>query len=120
MKPWEETWTTDGDGVIYAEPNTPAARLPSRFAWEQATNFGAFGNLREPGGGFNATDEDNARAELASAAPDMARVLLAIEWEGSDDFVLCPCCKSRAAGLPDRQHAADCALDAALRKAGIR
>jgi len=53
----------------------------------------------------------NARARLASAAPDMARVLLRIEHGGLGDT--CLSCWSRP-------HEPDCALAAALRKIGVR
>lgn len=73
-----------------------------------------------------------ARERMASAAPDMARVLLAVEWTNSDDEDMCPSCgglnpaeeaKRRWPRHPDAGtvgHAPDCALDAALRKAGVR
>ena len=51
-----------------------------------------------------------ARARLATAAPDMARVLLAIEWHHGE----CISC------FVMHGHAPDCALDAALRRAGVR
>lgn len=65
--------------------------------------------------------------ELDSAAADMARVLLAIEWscdDGQTGRCLCPAC---AGAKPGREwgpypsgHRDGCALDAALRKAGVR
>lgn len=58
-------------------------------------------------------DEERA-AKLASAAPDMARVLLAVEWSLAPGG--CPSCKN----LMPYEHKPDCALDAALRKAGVR
>ena len=56
---------------------------------------------------------DVARARLASAAPDMARVLLACEWA---DGGRCPVC----VGRPSTLHDTACALDLSLRKAGVR
>lgn len=55
-------------------------------------------------------------AQLAAAAPDMARVLLAIEFRPT-----CPMCGGRVYrdGQPPT-HEQDCFLDAALRKAGLR
>lgn len=67
----------------------------------------------------------NGRARLASAAPDMARVLMAIEWSciGPGEQA-CPWCGAFEVQLnankPSRTHVPDCALDAALRKAGLR
>jgi hypothetical protein len=57
------------------------------------------------------------RMDLAAAAPDMARVLLAIEWsDTANEPDGCPSC-----GEPKHiGHDVDCALDAALRKAGVR
>lgn len=62
------------------------------------------------------------RARLASAAPEMARVLLAIEWSGGGDGD-CPSCRGDryyGTNAHPAGHAPDCALDAALRKAGVR
>lgn len=66
---------------------------------------------------------DDYADKLRDAAPDMARALLAIEWSGG--YVVqydtgttdcCPACMADAPG----PHMPDCALDAALRKAGVR
>ncbi len=57
-----------------------------------------------------------ARARLASAAPDMARMLLEIEWASRDVALECPKCRVRE----DSGHGPNCALIAALRKAGLR
>jgi hypothetical protein len=57
-------------------------------------------------------------AKLFEAAPDMARVLLAIEWgDEADSYPMCPSCLEIRGELG---HADDCALEAALRKAGVR
>jgi hypothetical protein len=110
MKPWEETWNADPRDDEYV------------------STIGRVG-LRGDG-----------RAPLASAAPDMARVLLAVEWSGKVDYVgdggyeCCPSCCGVAPGferLTDAVddiargrsvagHKRDCVLDAALRKAGVR
>lgn len=98
MKPWEEEWTTKG-------------HVDEVRTWE----VGAFGYAR-----LQAKGEDyEVIARFASAAPDMARLLLEIEWTAPGDVGAvnaCPFC--------DRWqrdgHAPDCALDAALRKAGVR
>lgn len=68
-------------------------------------------------------ERDYESARLASAAPEMARVLLAIEWSGmewnrSGGSTRCPSCRSQA--VTARRHAPNCALDAAIRKAGVR
>lgn len=92
---------------------------------------------------FEGAGEDEAaiaRARLAAAAPEMARVLLAVEWQGCQDFVgdggyrCCPTCRGVAPGeerLTDAVddvsrgrtvlgHRSDCTLDASLWKAGVR
>lgn len=142
MKVWEEEWE-ESDGVIeitnFAEVWQKTKKAPSnRFAWEQGNNVGAFGNM---GGAspFNPLPEDQARAQLASAAPDMARVLLEVEWCGSVNIDIewdSPACSSCGGVDPDQWtddtvrrieregftvgHAPDCALEACLRKAGVR
>ena len=65
----------------------------------------------------------NARARLASAAPDMVRVLLACEWAWCEgrEWKVCPSCSNDEPNDSRRSgHALDCALDACLRKAGVR
>jgi len=66
------------------------------------------------------------RYQLAAAAPDMARVLIAIEWRYPYEHGgVCPACDCFN---PDgdapigyaKGHEEDCPLDAALRKAGVR
>lgn len=98
MKPWEETWTSS-DGYSLDVAGGP--------------------NLVE----INIGPPERERLALASAAPDMARVLLAIEWSGGDpgsynpyDPEQCPSCGAAR----EKGHGADCFLDAALRKAGVR
>lgn len=100
MKPWEETWKAHWDSDYSVNLRTTEGRTVG--------TFGAGG------------PEGVARAELAAAAPDMARVLLAVEWagrssQGGDDG-MCPACDR----WKERGHMPDCALDAALRKAGVR
>ena len=64
---------------------------------------------------------DIADARIMAAAPDLVRALLAVEWVDNDTDATgrytqhCPSCD---AYFP--KHAPDCALDAALRKAGVR
>lgn len=59
---------------------------------------------------------DHARARLASAAPDMARVLLELDLT----YTTCRVCLLRRDGDSDKDHLPNCALDAALRKGGAR
>jgi hypothetical protein len=64
------------------------------------------------------------RRRLASAAPDMARVLLDVEWMFSerDEYRRCPSCTGleTTKDEPRTGHYESCKLDAALRKAGVR
>jgi hypothetical protein len=65
------------------------------------------------------------RARLAAAAPDLARALLAVEWAAEHPAVgaHCPMCNGFPPGVAEASpggHRAGCALDAALRKAGVR
>lgn len=66
--------------------------------------------------------QNEARDQLASAAPDMARVLLALEWtqDYRDDVRSCPVCGGWETGGLNAGHEKNCTLDAALRKAGVR
>jgi hypothetical protein len=57
-----------------------------------------------------------ARMRLAAKAPEMVRMLLALEGAGSDATHWCPACgKTQTEG-----HHARCGLDALLREAGVR
>lgn len=47
---------------------------------------------------------------LIACAPEMARMLLELEWTGETGCLLCG----------QQEHVADCALDTVLRKAGVR
>ena len=74
--------------------------------------------ITEQGGG-----EAEANAKLFAAAPDMLAALKSIEWGGDDpdeygDMVAC--CPYCGAFKQYGQHYADCAVDAAIRKAGGR
>lgn len=63
-----------------------------------------------------------AQMRLASAAPEMARVLLEIEWSARDG-TMCPSCNGDIApayAAAEFGHADACELDAAIRKAGLR
>lgn len=99
MKPWEETWVAEGD------PTVPGAAFTVVFTFQD-------GNDRD-------------RMRLASAAPDLVRVLLGIEWSWRErsEHLRCPECDGDGPprkGEPHLGHAPSCALDAALRKAGVR
>lgn len=84
MRAHEETWELDEDGI----------RLPDDHGFP-VTVRGPFARREQ--------------AQLMSAAPEMARVLLALEQD-------CPACNALRFGT----HAATCRLIAALKKAGVR
>ena len=82
MKPHEETWVATGEQVGWVDGPDPD-----------------HGDLRHAGEFVSPSYDDGvARARLAAQAPAMARVLLAIEWEGRTDYVGdggyddCPAC----------------------------
>jgi hypothetical protein len=92
-KPWEETWEWNGEDV-----RDPVARVAV---------------LRGP-----TSDEVG---KLAAAAPEMARLLLSLEWADGHWSVNhrgggCLSCGSAR----DEGHREDCRLVAVLRKAGVR
>lgn len=91
MKPvWEEEW--------FVEP--PDDELPGYPILNAA-------------GGWSCMRED--KAKLASAAPDMARLLLELEWTFGD-IAACPSC---IRWYPSG-HADDCEWLRAMKKAGVR
>lgn len=113
LKPWEETWEYERAGSM---------RMPDGDA-----HFGPLAG--------DVSEDNVARARLASAAPEMARVLLDTEWSGWDgeNGMACPSCGAPAwvppirhdadgkyVGHTEGTHRPDCPLDSALRKAGIR
>lgn len=99
MKPWEEEWQSLEGGRYLEVVDGPS--------------------LAE----INIGPMEPERFRLAAAAPDMARVLLAVEASGVRHQRQCPSCFRHNPGNPppsDVEHAPNCALDAALRKAGVR
>lgn len=98
----DETWDADGKHVDLAGDTTPFS-------------IGKFDEM-------NGMDE--ARAQLASCAPEALRMLESMEWAGCAQFGVddtgepcCPACGSLADG---GKHEAGCALVAILKKAGLR
>jgi len=96
--PTQETWRIGTEDPTALNATVPGDPIEHWIA--------DFDDLRDD----NAAN-DIARARLASAAPDMARVLLAVEWKLR---TWCPSCEEY------EEHGPDCSLDAALRKAGCR
>ena len=101
-QPHEETWR------VFEEPTPLATAYVIRAQVEEPSGLS--------GAWLPATSPEQAR--LASAAPDMARVLL--DLETGDGGACCDCGHLPFVGIERRPHAPDCALDAALHKAGIR
>lgn len=113
IKVWEEKWLAKQDQQI--------------DAWDlvEDDDYGDHNVLAHRGMFITNHDDgyDEARCKLAAAAPDMARVLLALEWSGmawdsSGGSLRCPSCRSQ--DVIGKRHAPGCALDDALRKAGVR
>lgn len=108
MNPWEETWWLDAE-----QPQTSGAEV----LWNGSVSAGVsvqFGKqCGPPGGGWwEASEDDIDRARLASAAPDMARLLIQIN-------ALAKCYFCHADTEATGFHKTDCRLVAMARKAGI-
>ncbi len=90
MKPWEETWRQSE-----AYPEDVFGREGGDILFE----------------GVECSDQahSHARAQLAAAAPEMARLLLELEWDHAE----CNICGGT------HEHESDCRLVAVLRKAGV-
>lgn len=105
-KPWEEEWHT-------------AEAEPGCFDVYDTSGAKVFESSRFPG---------TPESCLAAAAPDLVRALLAVEWlavDGIDAEIgwACSRCGKFYGGeeRPEgKRHFNNCALDAALRKAGVR
>lgn len=92
-KPWEETWTAaiGGASIIFDGEDWPL--------------FRSFAEAR------------SEHAKLATAAPELARALLSVEWVNHyDGSTECPWCHA----LEEDGHDDTCPRQAALRKAGVR
>lgn len=99
-KVWEETWVQTQSCCIRLATTVPT------IAWFAAE-------------GSRDGDLDCDRARLAAAAPEMARLLLQLEWTqgGVWDPAGCHVCLG---GRDSGGHKPDCAYDALMRKAGVR
>ncbi len=71
-------------------------------------------------------DADPGRARLAAAAPEMARLLLELQWsggsyEGDHMAACCPSCEafSVTSDVTAGKHEPGCRLAAVLQKAGV-
>ncbi len=109
MKPWEETWVAHKDCVV----DEPTWKTVFVIHEDSRVDLGYEGADRWL---------NRERAQLVSAAPDMARVLLEMEWRGfplprigNEECATCVGCGDRRPS-----HKPSCMLDAALRKAGVR
>lgn len=100
-KPWEETWHMTAMGGIGDAAGPP-------YGW-------IAGFVQAGESALRPTDADKARARLAAAAPDLARALLELEWTGPEANLRCSSCEASDI----RGHYDECALAAALRKAGV-
>jgi hypothetical protein len=103
MKPWEEEWF-----VVPAESG-------------EATHYGYVAVKRPNSVGLLVEEAKPPVAQLVAAAPEMARLLLQMEWAGrfgygGESDPACFFCNV----FEGYAHKSDCALDAALKKAGVR
>ncbi len=100
-KPWEEDWYQD----FGEDDDDPLVRRSGDKVIQAAWI------------------EDERRAKLLAAAPDLVRALLAVEWISRPDPFgdVCPWCGVEQAHdiPPPFRHATDCQRQAALRKAGV-
>lgn len=98
---WEETWTSSGNEPDIVDGNGVHGTFDS-------------GTVDDSTGDMDDSnfEKDVARARLAACAPELARLVLQLSAWG------CPICE-RTPGEGEA-HREDCALDALLRKAGIR
>lgn len=110
-KPWEEEWAA-ARGGNYVGPH----HFGDSGWWEVRDSDET--TLLTTGAPLDDAGSGEARARLASAAPDMARLLLELEW-CDDDGHYCPSCGYSRFRTP-QTHAPDCRLVAVLRKAGVR
>lgn len=103
----EETWRAvhgrdePDDGYIHGGRWTVSA-TPGHSGWCSDGGYDGYGMTEE-------------RAKLAACAPELARLILAVEWEwGYGDR--CPWCKNGK----EPGHDPACSMLAVLRKAGLR
>lgn len=102
MKPWLEEWHVSG--------GMSKERL--------------FAQIRNASNELVAGVEDFEAESLLSAAPDMCRALLVIEWNGMayGNTACCPACGNIWEGegsQPRETHADACKVDIALTKSGL-
>lgn len=108
-KPWEETWCADS-GRVYMD--------------DEASYRVAVFDRRDPEAKSSELVElDYASARLAAASPEMARLLLDLEWVSLENEVWCPSCSAVErwdTPRPKREHTVDCRWLAVAKKAGLR
>lgn len=114
MNPWDEECSADAGAIDLVSHRLEDARGPAEAASGVIVNRVGRAHAERPG-------EDpglpSARAKLWAAAPELFRALRAVEWDPENPGYGCRgCAGSPLAGQPFT-HAADCAVDAALRKA---
>jgi hypothetical protein len=106
MKPWEEEWrvrnSIGGEDCVYSETSR-------EYVLETYTAVGTPGYERYA-----------ECARLAAAAPEMARLLLEKQWGDRGWCLWCDGIDPADTTCRGEGHAADCALVAVLRKAGVR
>lgn len=98
-KPWEETWAVEREDLI---------------ADDGTRSLAPWWNVSRSATSLVGTEFREEAAKLVAAAPDMARVLLDIEWSAEEGRFCPSCLHGRGEG-----HSDACALKAALMKAGL-
>ena len=113
MKPHEQEWIALEECGLDDDGNDDGTR-------KHVVRGARMGHRKFVVNVMGVTEEHNAAvATLAAAAPDLARALLAVEWVDRNWCIVCDGINpSDADG--GQGHAPDCALAAALRKAGVR
>jgi hypothetical protein len=124
IKPWEETWWFDVDHMNVNRP-------------DESDGYYVVACVDEP------VDQEAqvARGRLVTCAPEMARMLLRVEWVADGNFASCHFCtgvrpadadfmasrgwRPGQAGFTEttrlfRGHGPDCEWLALMRKAGVR
>jgi hypothetical protein len=107
-KSWEETWE--------AEKCCDANECCATYLSDDGTEIGRFS-------GIDDKPFHTARAKLAAAAPEMARLLLELQNVSypAETYNIdgCPVCRGRVDDGQHVHHEPDCRLVAVLRKAGV-